>query len=387
MWLDEVYDFQEKYILCRYVYGIGGEVPPDAKYTSLHNYMLEHNLLPEYTGRSWSSDPVPVKLLKKYKKEDLISDYILTDKTESIPSIGTFDELSVELKDNFERGYISKKFDGWNYQFTYNSKGEFLVGATRGRAATAKPRFSEKIIPGVPRKIKPPEGWGDRHITIAGEATLSDGNFLKLKAMFPMLEAKSQRASVSTALANEEAMDLLSYHAFQIKGIDDADLTIKLLHEWGFTTPKFVPINKYSEIFGMIHAFGEDHVDGDEPTDGLVYWKAKGGYRRAIRLGKWEEKSYKSFVTGYIESPNTHYYSPSVKIWPIELSKSTQTQVNLTNWRRIINNHLKLGSPIAFILKSDSTADIDEVLTKQLQDEYQGNYPAYQNLIRLRNQH
>ena len=379
MWLEEeVSSWEDRYILSRYLYGIAEETIDDRKYTTLHKAMIERGSLPEYTSRSWSSDPVPVDLLKKYGKDNLIKKYHLTERTESIPSLGSFEEMAREIQPVFERGYLSEKNDGWNYQITYSPTGDYKVSNTRGR--TGDPVFMETKLPCVPDHIEVEEARKE-DIVVVGEASLDNDKFEELKRMFPHLPAKSQRSSVATAIANPQALHLLSFRAIEIKGLGDADKTIELFNKWGFDTPMFTPVNEFFELYGLINKFAQNPEILKRSTDGLVYWKARGGYRRALRVGHWEEKVHYSFIIGYNESYNAHNISQSLAIYPIERAGGTQRQVNITNWRRIIEYGLKIGTPIAFIIKSDSTADIDEVETRRLQEKWYGKYELYKQKI------
>lgn len=382
MWLeDEVTSWEDRYILSRYLYGVAEETIDDKKYTSLHKNMVSKSLLPEYTSRSWSSDPVPVALLTKYDRVDLIKKYNLTDRTESIPSIGSFDEMAEQLQPVFEPGFLSQKMDGWNYQVTYNSHGKYKLSNTRGR--TGDPVFMDTKLPCIPDSISVRDDDNRDHV-IVGEVSLDEDAFEELKRMFPNLPSVSQRSSVATAIANPSAHHLLSFRAFDIKGVGNAEEIIPQLKEWGFDTPFFTRVENYFDLYGLIVKYGLDERVLKQSTDGLVFWKASGGFKVALRVGHWEEKTYQSFVVGYIESYNTHNVSQSLEIYPILREGATQRQVNITNWRRIIDNNLEIGSPIAFIVKSDSTADIDEVVTRQLQKEFEGKYEIYKHQVMAR---
>lgn len=378
MWLDEVYNLEDKFILSRYLYGIGQPTIDDRKYTTLLKMMQEEGKLQEYTSRSWSSDPVPVELLKKYGKEDLIRNIVLSDKTESIPSINSYEQLWEELGKDFTPGYLSEKKDGWNFQHTYDSLGRYVLTNTRGRSCD--PILKDHLVRNkdIPEKIDT-----SRSFTVVGEGTLTNADFEELKRRHPELPAESQRSSVSTVLANPEDTDLLTFSAFQIKEIDDPAKTIELLHKWNFRTPHFKLINSYQELLNTIEEYGKNSEILSDSTDGLVFWSIKGGFRRAIRVGHWEEVTLYSYVTGYTEQWNTTYISPSIDIYPIKAKGGTRRHVNITNWSRIVNNDLVIGSPIAFIIKSDATADIDEAETRRMQEKYMGFYSAYQNRIHL----
>lgn len=77
----------EKFIVSRWMYSIGEPIISDSEYTLLLAAIRSKYPDNEYVHRSWSSDPCPVDLLKKYGYDWAVKDIILSDKTESIPSI------------------------------------------------------------------------------------------------------------------------------------------------------------------------------------------------------------------------------------------------------------------------------------------------------------
>ena len=80
---------KEKFILARWSYSVGQPLMSDSEYTQLLRYMEKMYPNDEYVKRSWSSDPCPTELLKKIDRTDLIYKVILSDRTESIPSLNS----------------------------------------------------------------------------------------------------------------------------------------------------------------------------------------------------------------------------------------------------------------------------------------------------------
>lgn len=375
MWLNDIYIIEDKYILARYLYGQGMETLNEIEFNNLDRYIRVNNMLPEYTARSWSSDPVPLELLKKYGKENLIREVVLTDKTESIPSLGSYSEIHQEMYYRFKPGWLSRKMDGWNLQNTYQKN--YIITNTRGRASDAI------MVPSLGKTL-PSEIPEEDMTIVVGEGTLSKKNLEILKTRIGRPDLVSTRAAVRTLIANPENMDLLYFTAFAIKGIVDPRETMQKLTSWGFNTPGWVYVETYDQLLEAIKYFSDKEPFEEQPTDGLVFISEDGGYLRAIRVEYWEEKVYESYVTGYIESYNAHVISQSVKISPIILDGKTQRQVNITNWDRIIHYNLEIGAPIAFIIKSDSTADIEPIRTMELQKEYRDSFELYQKKIDIR---
>lgn len=181
----------ERFIISRWMYSIGEPIMSDEEYNILVETVKAQYPDSEYVNRSWSSDPCPVELLRRYGYASAIRDIVLSDKTESIPSINNWATVESLYKDLDEDATLSLKHDGWNIQAAYYN-GEIVNVQTRGRARDA---VSAEILRNkLPNKI-PVLG----RYTICSEATVSDENYAKLK---PLVGARSQRGAVSTCLAN-----------------------------------------------------------------------------------------------------------------------------------------------------------------------------------------
>lgn len=370
----------EKYVIARWCYSIGQPIMEDFEYNQLHRTMLMIDPSNEYVTRSWSSDPCPVKLLEKHGLQKYIYSVVLTDKTESIPSLNSFYLLRQELGKFTGRATISYKHDGWNVQASYYD-GRLILFKTRGRSndAIQVDILSERIPQTIPKAGK---------VTVVMEATVSDTAFEFCKNKFGN---KSQRGSVSTLLANKEYSHLISLHAFNI--ISDEKFNVfETLQEWGFKTPMWKYVYSYEDILLELNEFSNFRQQYGIPTDGLVF---SGELTRAIRLLAWEEPVYKSFVlteelakqlygitaTPYEEDYGTHRTSIACRIYPITLENSTQRRVPLTNLQRIIDNNLQPGAPLAFRVASSAIADFDEESTRLLQKEFLYREEEYIKLV------
>lgn len=368
---------EEKYILARWCYSIGEEIIDDAEYNTLHQLMKTTNTLPEYVNRSWSSDPCPYELLKKFGMESKAYSIVLSDKTESIESITTEDALADKYKYIVEAHYLSYKHDGWNVQLIYHNT-QLILSSTRGRRSDALDIGSiSHIFPNnIPREGK---------VKIVGELTLTNSNFKALKELFPDKNLQSQRSAVRTAIANKEAHHLLTFTAFDIIEEDKDDLMAGyiffLLSKWGFDTPTYRVATNYEELVRAIKDLSDARSIYPHPTDGIVVRTMQGKELRAVRVFNWEEPVYKSFVIGYLETTAAHSRPISLQIHPIKLGNSTQRQIPITNIGRIVKNRLEIGSPVAFRIKSESIADIDEAATAMLQHMYKDNYNEFKHLI------
>lgn len=361
---------KEKYILARWAYSIGKPFISDAEYQILHDMMLSVYPDWEYVQRSWSSDPCPMDLLIKYDMEDLIRDIRLTDKTESIPSLGSYAEVKAVYKDLSEKCTGSYKHDGWNIQIDYFNHRPIWV-QTRGRSSNSIE--VNELLKYVPAYI--PEG---SKIKVVCEATLSNDDFLWAKNY---LGNQYQRSAVSTILANPKYYDKLSLHAFDIVSEGKKFDKFPTLTEWGFKVPEWCEFDNFDELLLNLKRMSDKKNYYNYPTDG---WVVAGTATKAIRILAWEEEIYKSFIkedNPYTENFGAYRISVAANIYPIRLVNSTQRVIPLTNYQRVIDMDLRPGSPVAFKLKSHAIADVDADSTKALQKMWQGKYEDYHNQV------
>ena len=372
--MKKIVNLEHLYVLSRWCYGIGEEIITDSEYGNIHRYMLATGQCKEYTDRSWSSDPAPIELLKEYEMEDKLVEILLSDKTSSIDSFTSESEVEDFYKYMDTLHWMSFKHDGFNLQITYYN-GTYMFANTRGRSSDAiKLDHLYKI---APKEIP----LNDGQTVIVFEATLSDEAFDALKKMFPKKNLVSQRSAVRTALSHADAVHLITLTAHDIKDVDNMGTVIHRLEKCGFKTPKFRPVNSYAELLEQLEIMEEEKKTYTEPTDGIVVRSNDGRVFRAIRVGSWEEKIHKSYVMGYEELHQAHSIPVKILIKPIKLKWSTQKRVTITNPNRILENNLQVGYPIAFKIKSDSTADIDEVTTRMLQEQYKNQYNYYRQTV------
>lgn len=356
----------EKYIIARWAYSVGKPLITDAEYNILHQLICEKYPNSEYTKRSWSSDPCPAQLLRREGLESLIREILITDKTESIESLNSFIDIQNTYRNLNETGTISMKHDGWNFQFSYY-QGELYHIQSRGRSCD--PIVADCLRELVPKCI--PE---KTNLTIVGEVTIPNSNFPEVQRIFGN---KSQRGSVSTIIANPQYVHLAAFHAFDIKGTKKFDM-FPTLKSWGFNTPDYIVINNYQDLLNAIETLSERKVHYDFPTDGLVVATS---HAKALRVRAWEEPIYKSYITGYTEDYGPMMISVGLTIRPIKLSNSTQKVLPATNLARVIENDLRIGSPVAFKFISGSIASIDLEATRMLQKQYQGRFDSYRHKI------
>lgn len=359
----------DKFILSRWCYSIGQPIMSDAEYTVLLNLIKSTMPDNEYVQRSWSSDPCPVELLTRLGRQDLIAKVVLSDKTESIPSLNTNLELQEELSSFSGTGTCSMKHDGWNIQINYYN-GALVNIKTRGRSSDAMD--VEPLKKRVPNKI-PAMG----SIKVVCEATVSKSNFAFCASTFGNV---SERAAVSTILSKPEYIHLIDVHAFDIHGYQGDDrCKFTILEEWGFQIPMYFDVYSYDDILNALRTLSDEYETYGSPTDGVVF---DGHKRRAIRLLAWEEPIYYSYVTDYLEQYNSYRISPSVLIYPVLRGGTTQRRINITNWQRILDYNLEPNAPIAFRIASSAVADFDEITTRSLHKQWAGKYDEFCERIR-----
>lgn len=361
----------EKYILARWAYSVGEPIMDDANYNILHNSIKARMPNYPYVNRSWSSDPCPIGILRKYRYDHLIKAVVLSDKTESIPSLNSL--IEVQAKYSYIRvpHVLSFKLDGWNIQASYFN-GLLVHVQTRGRSTDAMD--ANKLTELLPKSI-PMMG----KVLITMELVVPNEDFEWFKKN---CGAVSQRGACSTALAKgDEALKHVKLLAHGVRGSEAIPNTelFNTLEKWGFSTPTHCIINSYDELMQQIDAFTALKDSYPYPTDGLVCTGADNV--RAIRIKGWEEPIYRSYITGYEENYGPHSISIQCKIYPIRLSNSTQRVLPATNISRIMSMNLFPGNPVAFRIASSAIADIDVEATQALQKEWEGRAAEYKFMV------
>jgi hypothetical protein len=378
-------NLEHRYILARFTYAMAHPIISDIDYDELHKYIVKQGILSEYTGRPWSDDPVPLELLTKYDLFD--SEMMRANRsggaakggrvtTSSIESVTLFSEVIRRYSGMNHKYNLSTKQDGWNAQVLY-SNGRLTGIETRGRAG--EPTVFEGVPSGVPKDITLNDS-----VVVVGEMTLSTPNFYEVQRRLGE-SRRSQRGAVSTAIAHK-FFDLLTFSAFSIWVNNELLLvepTYDFLTEWGFNLPeKYGWVNNFQELEGLIKAWSAQKSMLELPSDGLVLRDTKTNAMAALRVEGWAQGLYKSYVAGYEESYSNQYISQLVKIYPVDSKDATHKTVSTTNIARLIRYNLMPGAPIAFVLASDSVADLDETNTQLLHTEWEGRWEEYAGLVK-----
>lgn len=364
---EEIY---ENYILTRWEYAIGVEPRmSDMEYNDLHALLLKEMPDNEYVKRTWSEDPCPVDLLKKYNREDLYRDVKIKFGSESIGSLRSMDEVEAMFRNLNMPTRVSMKCDGWNTQTNYYN-GSVISANTRGRETN--PLKANVITDVVPQKI--PLG---KRVKVIGEALIPND---KWKEFQFMTGNTGQRHSVSTILANNQS-GYIKVMAFNIVSTDVEVPKDKYaaLKEWGFETPMYVWVNNYQQLLSAIKFLGTMKNKVNYETDGLVV--ENDNVQIALRVGAWQEEDILSYVTGYTQSPTPYGFSMTLNVKPIKVNGVTISNPNITNINQIVKNNLVIGSPVSFVMRSGANPVVNLTRTAMLQDEYAGRYDEFKERV------
>lgn len=357
----------ERYILARWAYSVGEPIMDDPSYNILQASIKARFPKSPYVTQSWSSDPCPLGLLEKYNYKHLIKAVVLSDKTESIPSLNTLIAVKTEYTSMFRPHRLSFKLDGWNIQASYYN-GKLIHVQTRGRSTDAMD--ASVLMPLLPQEINI-----RGKVLITMELVVPNVDFEFFKNSYSCV---SQRGACSTALAKGgEALKHIALLAHGIRASVPIEPHNKLsvLKNMGFNTPLSTVVSSYKELMEQVDNMTELKGSYPYPTDGLV---CEGPDRvRAIRIKGWEEPIYQTYVQGYEEHYGPHAISIQLQVFPIKLANSTQRQLPATNIARIMSLHLWPGAPVAFRIASSAIADIDEAATLDLQKQWQGKETEY----------
>ena len=363
-------EMYENYILSRWEYAIGVEPRmSDMEYNEFHAMMLKEMPDNEYVKRTWSEDPCPVELLRKYHRLDLYRDIKIKFGSESIGSLRSMDEVEAMFKNLNKKTRVSLKCDGWNTQTNYYNGG-VISANTRGRETNAIE--ANVITDVVPQKI--PLG---KRVKVIGEALIPNDRWKD----FQLLTGNTgQRHSVSTILANNQA-GYVKVMAFNIVSTDVEVPEDKYaaLKEWGFETPMYVWVSNYDQLLNAIKMLGSMKDRVNYETDGLVVENAD--VQIALRVGAWQEEDLLSYVTGYTQSPTPYGFSMTLNVKPIKVNGVTISNPNITNINQIVKNNLKIGSPVAFVMRSGANPVVNLTKTLMLQEEYEDRYDEYRERV------
>ncbi len=365
-----VNDLSEKYILSRWMYLMGEPFLSDPEYDRVEReFKLQFPDSP-YSNRPWSFDECPSDLLRKYGREDLICTPTMGYAAESIYSVNNEPEFNETFRGLSKKSRLSFKIDGWNTRVSYFN-GHIVKVESRGRSGN---NLSMNNIYMLFPKIMPYKG----RVFVTGELSIPNAKWAEFKEFTGNAD---QRASVRTALARG-AVDYLAFCAFNIFIEDDPYRgdQYSLLSSLGFVTPRFIWVSNFEELKKGLWYMSYLNPVYSYLTDGLVIENES--IQLAIRLGAWEEKCYKSYVTGYEEDQGMYGTFLKVCCYPIKVGGKNFSKVSINNVASIIENNLRPGYPIAFNKRSEANVVIDSTNTLSLQRTWADKLPEYQLKIK-----
>lgn len=350
----------EKYILARWFYSIGEELISDIEYDRLELELKQMGEIDEYISRTYTQDPCPSDLLKKYNYEDKIKNVIFSYGTESIPSLNSIEKVEQCLLGFNELSRLSFKQDGFSIRLNYYNK-ELLSGVTNNRK-NGNPTSLDSVRSLFKQKID----IGGKVLVLA-ELFLRNDKFEEYKQFRGIT---SQRSAVSTAIANGDTQ-YLYYTCFNIYHEYESEYTsdkYELLQSLGFPTPEFVMVRNYRMLLAAIKHMGMKRKNIIGPADGLVYENSTCQY--AIRIFEWQEELNYSTVKGYVINRGMYGNHILCAIEPVTINGKTVNEIVITNLQNIIDNNLKIGNHIAFVERSGVNSVLDTTKTREVQLEF-----------------
>ena len=359
----------EKYIIARWCYAIGEDFIDDIEYKYIEEQLRKKGLAQDYLGISWSDDPCPIEILQKYDLMEFWRDIKFSHKSESIRSINSEEEFLTQFSTLKEKTRVSYKIDGFNIQANYFNGG-FISAETRGRTGNS---LNASVVSEILPKRIPYKG----KIKITGELSIPKDRW-KLYSL--ETGNTSQRNSVSTVLARGDT-EYMSYLAFNIQTEREEIFQdiYNVLEQLGFQTPMCIYVNSFSGLNQAVIELGDHNRHYNYLTDGLVVENKN--LQVAVRIREWKEKVLQSYITGYSENRGIYGDNIVADIRPILVDGARRSKVSVTNLQYLIDYNLRIGSPIAFDLRSAVNCVLNTTKTKDLHSEYNGRFEAFREMI------
>lgn len=362
----------ERYVIARWCYAIGEFYIDDIEYRTLHERMQKDFPDNEYVKRSWSDDPCPTELLKKYNLMEYYREIKFAYESESIPSLNSLDEVKAVFGNLNEESRLSFKYDGFNIKVSYYN-GDIVSAETRGRTGNS---LNAATVKDVAAKHIPKLG----QVKITCECVIPNSKWKLFQLEYDNV---SQRSSVSTCLANglSEYLECIGFTIQSDREEFDKN-SYTAIRECGFKTPMCITVNSYDSLLKGIEIMGKRLERLDYPTDGLVIENSKGQY--AIRIGAWQETVLKSYVTGYSETIGKHTHPMQLEVAPVKSKEGhTYSTVSCTNLQYILDSNLQVGSPVAFDLRSMTTPVLNVTETDYLHEKWKDNWDEYRRTVEV----
>lgn len=402
---------EERLLVYSWFYKLGNPLLSDQKFNYEYSKLKKDNPDSPLVQRTWSEILEPTELLIKCNLKSLsdsimeknklenefdgsiyfmpehnmtfrnnhlqeVRDYFLQFIPKSIDTVESeqqSDEWIAQIKgdDPYIELALSLKIDGW-YGDAYYYEGNYIGAFTRGRNDGESRDISKALSYVMPMRINTTE----KYVAIALEAAMNKSSLEILRRMDKSREWKSHRNSMSTLLLNTLTKDFYQHiipYGHGIKGIqfESAKAMYDFFADNGITpTPNVVlQIKETQELLNFIQTLGQMSVD--IPSDGIVVrvnnteqyntFDTIGKYDEAIRayrLFEWQSDIYISMVTGITHSYSAKNISLGLQVLPTKVSNGSEvSNLDADNLNRILESGVKVGSLVAFHIRSDACVD------------------------------
>lgn len=386
-------------VLARYFYKYNDgtrEFMSDALYQKVIDKLEKVNPNHTLIKRTWSDDPIPYKILQKYK----IQPIEIKDKTKllkgSIQKLreGHMEEIRLFAEDLLNRSiklyrthediekwfnqipyrtfHASIKADGINYSATYLN-GQLVDVQTRSRDGEGIDITYQGTLL-LPNMIDTEEYI----IKISGEIVLPPRHLSTLRAKYdkPYKTARNSVNSVLLTCDDEDDIKLLMALTFKVKSENLHSLSeeFQFLQDNGFNvlphaTFQYTGYESFRQLFEQFEPlrralqFGSDGlvvgVDNNDEFYSLGGTPTHFNGNIACKVGVWDATNYKSIVKSIDWTYNTTKITPVLEIEPVEtLTGQTVSHINAHHIKRLVELGIEIGSEVSFNYVSDCYVEL-----------------------------
>jgi NAD-dependent DNA ligase len=358
---------------------VGKSPISDEEYDSMLEEVKSAGALPEFVGRTYDDDPIPMELLVKHgflsgvvveegKRE--IPPELLEEKSKSIVEVSSFADLFVWFKKfGGEKIVASVKLDGNNVK-SLVSGDRFECSLTRGRGSNGF------VVTKALNKVFPEGKVFDRKWIVRGECFVSPGRLDFFRKKYGDEKFKTSKSAAISLLRRPQDFDSedfgnLKYFVFSCDGLSSTvSGTFLGLSELGFCVPPFVEIEEEFESLDVFEGRIRLVLDrlreeqGDLPADGVVFEVDDlsmevesedqfSGSQVAVKFYHWAPSRYRGVIKDIIVEQRRVFCCCKVEIDGIVTKDGCKaTFINVFNPSFLIDSGLGVGSTIEFERKS-----------------------------------
>lgn len=377
-------------ILARYLYKYGNngkEFMSDAVYQKLIDKLEIINPTHILITRTWSDDPIPYDILKKYG----ITPVKIIDFTQHLPKHileikNTYKEhIELYATDLLNRSvklardmtevqryfyntsaptyHCSVKADGINYSATYFN-GELVDVVTRSRdGAGIDITWQGRLL--LPNKVETKL----EILKISGEIVLPFRylNYFRKKYNKPFKTTRNSINSVLLTCEDTDDIKKLIALSFKVKADDLFTLEEEFtwLHTQGFITPPWTVFNfsgsiaPFNQVFKLMEPFKKNLPYGSDGlvlavNDNTLFYSLGGNDKYfnanvACKIGAWDAFTYKTTVLDIEWTYNTSKITPVLIVEPVDTAEGqTVSRINAHHIQRLLDLGIVIGSEVTF---------------------------------------